>query len=189
MNTKAQRLYVDDLGLRDKFRRLVWHFAYVLFVRPTPKFGFNRWRLFIYRLFGASIGTGCKIAPDCMVWAPWNLEMADYVALAAGVDCYNVAPIRLGSYSTVSQRAFLCTASHDIGTLARPLIYKPIGIEEHAWICAEAFIGPGVTVGPGAVVGARAVVMRDVAGWSVMAGNPARLISTRELKGGHEQAR
>ncbi len=38
----------------------------------------------------------------------------------------------------------------------------PITIVDQAWICADAFVGPGVIIGEGAVVGARAVVMKDV---------------------------
>nr|WP_281380118.1 hypothetical protein [Prosthecomicrobium pneumaticum] len=60
-----------------------------------------------------------------------------------------------------------------------PLLKPPIAVGEEAWLCADAFIGPGVTVGRGAVVGARAVVVRDVAERTVVAGNPARPIGVR----------
>ena len=146
-----------------------------------PKSCFGRWRIFLLKRFGAKIGKGCSIAPSCRIWAPWNMDLSDCVCLAAGVDFYCVSPIRIEKHVTVSQRAFLCSASHDISSLARPLIHSPIIIEEHAWICAEAFVGAGVTVGEGAVVGARAVVMRDVEPWAVVAGNPAKFVKTRVI--------
>ena len=47
------------------------------------------------------------------------------------------------------------------------------------WIGTEAMILPGVTLGDGVIVGARAVVSRDVPSWSVVAGNPARVVRRR----------
>jgi putative colanic acid biosynthesis acetyltransferase WcaF len=105
--------------------------------------------------------------------------MGELSCLAPGVDCYCVDRITLGPRTIVSQRATLCSATHDHNDPLFPLVTAPIVIEADAWIAAEAFIGPGVTVGEGAVVGARAVVMRDVAEWIVVAGNPARKISER----------
>jgi putative colanic acid biosynthesis acetyltransferase WcaF len=63
-----------------------------------------------------------------------------------------------------------------------PLTKQPIVVGNDAWICADAFVGPGVVVGEGAVVGARAAVFEDVPSWSIVGGNPARLIKRRELK-------
>jgi putative colanic acid biosynthesis acetyltransferase WcaF len=97
------------------------------------------------------------------------------------VDCYSVSPIQIGNKVTVSQRAFLCSASHDISSLSRPLIHSPIVIKEHAWVCAEAFVGAGITIAEGAVVGARSVVTRDVEAWAVVAGNPAKFVKTRVI--------
>jgi galactoside O-acetyltransferase len=54
----------------------------------------------------------------------------------------------------------------------------PVRIENAAWIGFEAVILKGVTVGEGAIVAARAVVTRDVAPWTVVAGNPARVIKS-----------
>lgn len=55
----------------------------------------------------------------------------------------------------------------------------PVSIGDKAWIGFGSIVLPGVTVGEGAVVGAGSVVTRDVPAWTVVAGNPARVI--REL--------
>ncbi|MBI5136924.1 MAG: hypothetical protein HZA24_06245 [Nitrospirae bacterium] len=55
----------------------------------------------------------------------------------------------------------------------------PVRIRDRAWIGARSMILKGVEVGQGAVVGGGAVVTRDVPPWTIVAGNPARVI--REL--------
>jgi acetyltransferase-like isoleucine patch superfamily enzyme len=52
----------------------------------------------------------------------------------------------------------------------------PIRIADMVWIGFDSCILPGVTIGEGSVVGARSVVDRDVAPYTVVAGNPARFI-------------
>jgi galactoside O-acetyltransferase len=56
----------------------------------------------------------------------------------------------------------------------------PIKVEDHAWIGAEALILKGVTIGEGAVVGARSVVTKDVPPYTVVAGNPAKVVKHLE---------
>jgi putative colanic acid biosynthesis acetyltransferase WcaF len=47
-------------------------------------------------------------------------------------------------------------------------------------VAADVFVGPGVMIGEGAVVGARASVFRNVDPWTVVGGNPARIIKKYE---------
>lgn len=108
--------------------------------------------------------------------------MAEYSCMDSYVDCYNVDMIKIGAHSTVSQKTFLCTASHDITNSKHPLITAPLIIEDQVWIAADAFISMGLTIGQGAVVGARAVVVKDVESWTVVGGNPAKFIKKREIK-------
>jgi putative colanic acid biosynthesis acetyltransferase WcaF len=105
--------------------------------------------------------------------------MGNYSVLSDDVDCYTMNKVVIGHYSTVSQRAFLCCGSHDIGYKNIPLITKPIIIGSYVWVCSEAFISPGVTIGDYAVVAARAVVTRDIEGSIVVGGNPAKFLKNR----------
>lgn len=174
--------YKNKLPLKHKLCRLLWNIAWLTLFRTTPKWCFKGWRVFLLKLFGASIGKGCAIHSTCHIWAPWNMQVGDYVCLSSDVDFYSVERISIGDRVTVSQRSFLCCASHDITSPAMELTYKPITIESQAWIAAQAFIGPGVTIGEGAVVGACAVVTKDVAPWTVVAGNPAREVKKRVIQ-------
>jgi putative colanic acid biosynthesis acetyltransferase WcaF len=110
---------------------------------------------------------------------PWNLKMGAYSRLGPEVDCYNVDNIIIGAHVTVSQKAYLCAASHNIRTSDFALVHAPIVIEDQAWVGADSFVGMGVTIGEGAVIGARAVVFKNVAPWVVMGGNPAKEIAKR----------
>jgi putative colanic acid biosynthesis acetyltransferase WcaF len=151
--------------------RVVWLFAY----RPSPTV-FHAWRRFLLRVFGAKIANDAYPHPSVKIWAPWNLEMGSLSCLGPDVDCYSVDSVVIGSRATVSQYSFLCTATHEYRIPNRPVVTSPIVICERAWIAADAFIGPGVTIGEGAVVGARSSVYRDVEPWTVVAGNPARIL-------------
>ena len=164
----------------NKLGRLLWQVVWRLLFRPSPWF-WQAPRRGLLRLFGATVGKGVQVMPSVQIWAPWNLALGDYATVSHGVDLYCVDRITIGAHATVSQRAFLCTATHTIDHPHMPLVTKPIRIEDGAWVAAEAFIHPGVTVGVDAVVGARAVVTHDIPARMVVAGNPARVLREREI--------
>jgi len=57
---------------------------------------------------------------------------------------------------------------------------KPIRIERNVWIGFDVCVLPGVTIGEGSIVGARSVVTMDVPPFTIVAGNPARIIRKLE---------
>lgn len=69
----------------------------------------------------------------------------------------------------------MLTANHDIEHM-NILKTAPIHIKDGAWVGAWAVLLPGVTIGEHAIVGAGAVVTKDVESYTVVAGNPAKLI-------------
>lgn len=59
---------------------------------------------------------------------------------------------------------------------------KPVLLEKGSWIGAGAIILPGVTIGKNAIVGAGSVVTKNVAAYTLVAGNPARMLRQIENK-------
>lgn len=166
----------------DKALRFLWMLTWTLLARPLPKSMGRRWKILLLKAFGAKVAWSVNVYSSATVFKPWLLEMDEYACLAGGVDCYNAAPIKIGAYAVVSQRAFLCTAGHDITNVHHPQTEAPIIIAPRAWVAAEAYVNMGVTIGEGAVVGARAAVFKDVEPWTVVGGNPAKFIKKRVLK-------
>ncbi|MDP1797021.1 MAG: hypothetical protein Q8K78_06050 [Planctomycetaceae bacterium] len=165
----------------NKLGRVAWGIVWCLLFRTSPRMAYG-WRRTILRLFGARIGRNARIAPTVRIWAPWNLNIGEEASLGYAVDCYCVDQITIGAHATVSQEAFLCSATHDVTDPHMGLVTAPITIEDQAWVCARAFVGPGLRIGRGAVVGACAVATRDVAAWDIVVGNPARVIKQRVLQ-------
>jgi putative colanic acid biosynthesis acetyltransferase WcaF len=158
-------------------RRIFWMLCMPLFrMSPRPFFGWRRWLL---RLFGARVGRQVHIYNSARIYMPWNLSIDDWSAIGEDAYVYNLGPITIGKYVTISHRAHLCAGTHDYSRPDLPLLKPPIHILDQAWICADAFVGPGVEIGEGAIVGARAVVVKDIEPWMVVAGNPAQPIKKR----------
>ena len=175
--------YHNSLSRGHQLRRLLWGLCWLLLARWLPRSVGCGWKRLLLRLFGARLSGTAVVYSSTRVYAPWNLEMGEHTCLADEVDCYNVDRVRIGDNTTVSQKTYICTASHDITRPDIPLITAPIVIEDQVWIGADAFIGMGVTVGQGAVVGARASVYKDVEAWTVVGGNPAKFIKKRVVNG------
>ena len=166
--------------LGEQCRRVLWGLGKLFFrFSLRPCFG---WRRFVLRCFGAKIGSHVNTYPSTRIYFPWNLTVGDWSAIGEEALVYNLGNITLGERVTISHRAHLCAGSHDYTRPDLPLLKPPIVIQDQAWICADAFVGPGVTVGKGAVVGARAVAVKNVEPWTVVAGNPARMVKVRNLK-------
>lgn len=166
--------------MANKILRVIWGCVWVLAFRFTPP-PFWAWRRLLLRLFGARIGKRVRIYGSAKIWLPSNLELGDGVMLGRSVNCYNQGKITIGAETTVSWNATLCSSTHEFEDPTFPLVTRPISIGSHAWIAAEAFVGPGVKVGEGAVLGARGVAMQDLDSWTIYSGNPA--VARKSRKG------
>lgn len=165
---------------REQAGRVVWALAWPLFaLSPRPMWGWRRWLL---RAFGARVEKEVHIHPSVRIAIPWNLTIEAGAGIGDGAILYALGPITICKGATVSQGAHLCAGTHDWRDPAMPLLKQPVHVGAEAWICAEAFVGPGVRVGERAILAARAVAMRDVEAGTLMAGNPARKVGTREDK-------
>ncbi len=176
----TERITSSPHPVRNRVTRALWNVCCFALYRPSPRIA-HRFRVLLLRIFGADVDWTAHPYPTCKIWLPSNLKMGAHSSLGDCVDCYNVAPITLETLSTVSQYSYLCSASHDINDPDFALFSKPIYIGFRAWVAARSYIGPGVIVSEGAVVGANASAYKNVPPWTVVGGNPARPIGTREL--------
>jgi len=154
--------------------RLIWFFA----CSWTPKF-MNPWRLFILKLFGATISGIPFVYSSVKIQIPWHLTMRHRSCLGDRSNAYSLGKIVVLEGATVAQEAYLCTGTHDFKDPSLQLITKPITIGKNSFIGARAMILPGVSIGDQAIVGAMSVVSKDVPDHHVVAGNPAKNIGER----------
>ena len=182
MNYKIQ---IERVSLKTKIARSVWNVVYWILFRPFGTKLFNPWRIALLKLFGANVQWDSGVYCSCRIWAPWNLQMGHNAWLGPYTICYNQALIALDDDVTVSQYAYLCTAGHTtdgINRNASGLVVAPIRLKKAAWVGTRAYIGMGVDVGEYAIVGATASVYKDVDAYTVVGGNPAKVIKKRTIE-------
>lgn len=167
---------------KHRILRMLWKVVNLTLIKPIPRGIGQGWIHFWLRLFGAKVDKTAKVYSGANIYYPANLIVEKYASIAPGVNCYNVDIITVRAYATISQGTTLCTASHDVSDLARPLVTAPITIGEYAWVAAEVFVNMGVTIGDYAVVGVRSLVLKDVESWTVVAGHPAKFLKKRVLR-------
>jgi len=143
---------------------------------PQPAYGWRRWLL---RLFGAEVGRGVLVRPTVRVTYPWKVKLGDHCWIGDNAELYSLGPITIGQHAVVSQRSYVCAATHDYNDISFPLVAKAVVVEREAWVAADCFIAPGITIGAGAIVGARSTVLKDVLPSTIMAGSPLKQIGNR----------
>ncbi|MFE3871976.1 acyltransferase [Flavobacterium sp. ZS1P70] len=173
--------YIDTIPKSDKLYRLNWRIISLFFFKPFSLPFFNGWRIFLLKSFGASLKDNCTIYASAYIPSPRNLTMGRHSTLGPEVKLH-IGKTIIGDKVTVSQRTYLCSATHETSSLNIPFIAGEIIIKDFAWIAAEAFIMTNITIGEGAIVGAKAAVFKDVDDWTIVGGNPAKFLKKREIK-------
>jgi putative colanic acid biosynthesis acetyltransferase WcaF len=172
------KLSASPYSTREKIARVLWACVQASLFRLSFHSWYG-WRRLLLRTFGAKLDPVCRIRRTVRIECPWNLTVGHDSAVGDGVILYCLGSVTIGDRVTVSQGAHLCAGTHDYTLRSMPLLRPAILVGNDAWICADAFVGPGVTVGDGAILGARAVAMRDLQAWTIHSGNPAQAIRAR----------
>ena len=103
---------------------------------------------------------------------------------AVTIDC--TAKVEIAANVVVSSGSIIFTHNHNVRDKSLPWREQgetnhPIKVETDVWIGARSIILPSVNViGKGAIIGAGSVVTKDVEPYTIVAGNPARVIGERE---------
>ncbi|GAB3255365.1 acyltransferase [Larkinella harenae] len=98
-----------------------------------------------------------------------------------GIGSVVIGPVTIGNDVIIAQHVVFSGLNHSYEDVrqsirAQPVVTRPIVVEDECWIGANAVITAGVTIGRHSVVAGGSVVTRNVPPYSVVGGNPARLL-------------
>jgi acetyltransferase-like isoleucine patch superfamily enzyme len=120
------------------------------------------------------IGESCFIGEQTRIWSADSIIIGDRVLISHNVNIHDY-----NSHSWSAERRhmhFKQIFSDGHPKELKDVSSSPVIIENDAWIGFNATILKGVKIGAGAIVGAASVVTKDVAPYTIVAGNPAKVI-------------
>jgi maltose O-acetyltransferase len=125
-----------------------------------------------------SIGSYCFVGPESRIWVIDEIEIGNFVLISHLVDIHD-------SDSHPLEAGIRRQDPIELFEGKRPLHFEhvtsaPVRIEDDVWIGFKSTILKGVTIGRGAVIAAASVVTKDVEPFTLVAGNPARVVRTLE---------
>jgi acetyltransferase-like isoleucine patch superfamily enzyme len=143
-------------------------------------------RYWVFKGLLAELGQGSMIDYQTYIRYPWKVRIGRGVWINRGCEIYGSmmagrAQVIIGDHSALAPHVRVLSATHDYAQLDLPDRAASVTIGRHVWIGAGATLLPGVNIGDGAVVAAGSVVTRDVAPYTIVAGNPARFLKVREI--------
>ena len=106
-----------------------------------------------------------------------------------GIGCVLIGPVTIGNDVMLAQNIVISALNHGYADISKPISLQPISkalitLEDEVWIGANAVITSGVTVGKHSVVAAGSVVTKNVAPYTVVAGNPAKPLKMYNFESG-----
>lgn len=134
----------------------------------------------ITRLFGR-VGDGLTVVAPFHCDYGYNIEVGTNFFANFNLVILDAAKVSFGDNVFVGPNCSFYTAGHPLDAERRNqgLEYaRPILVGSNVWFGGNVVVLPGVTIGDGCVIGAGSVVTKDVPAFSVVAGNPARVIRT-----------
>lgn len=139
-------------------------------------------RRFVYRFWGVKIGKGSTIHMGAIFYDPRNIIIGKDTIIGEGAVLDGRDKLIFGNHVDVASEVMFYNGKHDINDENFKPEFAPIVIEDYVFIGPRAIILPGITIKKGAVVGAGAVVTKDVQGFKIVGGVPAKEIGERQNK-------
>lgn len=114
-----------------------------------------------------------------------DIIVGDYSQITSRVKV--VGPVTMGKRVTIGSGAQITGLTHNFEDVNIPIQLQGVKaslttIEDDVWIGGNSAINQGITIGTHSIIGAGSVVTRDVPPYSVVAGNPARVIKQYDFE-------
>jgi acetyltransferase-like isoleucine patch superfamily enzyme len=143
----------------------------------------DRFRYAIAKPFVGKMGK-VRLYEGVTLWYPYKIFIGHNVTLNEWVYIDGFGGVEIGDSARIAHRATILSSDHCHEDTTRPIYQQGIRVAktiigDDVWIGANAVIMPGVRIGRGAIIAAGAVVTKDVPVFAIVAGVPAKIISSR----------
>ena len=160
-----------------EFIASLYHFL-ISIIMWLPFSFLRKWTL---RLFGLKIGKHSQIMRNVDVRCPYRIIIGSGTTIEKNVLLDGRGgQLKIGDNVDIAQGSSIWTLEHDYNAPDFHSVGDSVEISDYCWIASNATILPGVKLGRGAVVATSAVVTKDVPDLTVVAGIPAKAISSRK---------
>lgn len=129
-------------------------------------------------------GSNVNIERGAVFGSGGQLEIGDHSGI--GENCKIPFNTRIGDHVMMAPEVLILGGNHRFDRVDIPMMfqgnveYGPVEIGNDVWIGSRVIILPGLKIGEGSIIGAGSVVTKDVMPYSIVAGNPAKLIKMRK---------
>ena len=164
----------------------VWRLFYALLGQWLPRSCYSivslKIRHFFLKRIAKNVGKNVNI--EQYVVFGEEFEIGDNSTVGFRSDIYG--PVKIGKDVMIGPEVAIYTHNHKHDEIDIPMIKqgytenKPVYIEDNVWIGRRVLIMPGVCIGTGSIVAAGAVVTKNVEPYSIVGGNPAKIIKYRK---------
>jgi len=120
------------------------------------------------------IGDNCYLGDGTRIWSGEKVSIGNDVLISHNVNIVDSNSHELDHHERSEGFRNLILNGHP--TEKGSILTAPITIENHVWISFNVCVLKGVTIGEGAIVAAGSVVTKDVLPFTIVAGNPARIV-------------
>lgn len=146
------------------------------------KFGQTIRRFLCVRIFKKS-GKCINVERKANFGSGLDIEIGDYSDL--GINCHVPSNTKIGDNVMMAPNCFIFAQNHEVSNLSIPMNQqgfaerKTTVIDDDVWIGQNVFITPGRHIRRGTIIGACCLLCKDFPEYSIVGGNPSKLIKSR----------